>query len=85
LKRSLCAARYARLVVLITVVDQSRGAILLGEMGGFGGEKLGCEIASRSFIGSTTLAGLTVLKLGMGWEKALMVGRTTEGFFATGL
>jgi hypothetical protein len=54
-------------------------------MSGFGSEKLGSEIAGRSFIGSTTLAGLTVLELGMGWEKALMVGRTTEGFFATGL
>jgi hypothetical protein len=85
LKRSLCAARYARLVVLITVVDQGRAAILLGEMGGFSGEKLGCEIAGRSFIGGTALAGLTVLELGMGWEKALMVGRTSEGLFATGL
>lgn len=54
-------------------------------MGGFGSEKLGGEVAGGSFVGVTTLTGLTVLELGMGWEKTLMVGRASEGFFATGL
>lgn len=54
-------------------------------MGGFGSEELGSEVAGGSFVGVTALAGLAVLELGVGWEKTLMVGRASEGFFATGL
>jgi hypothetical protein len=54
-------------------------------MGGFGGEELGSQVAGGSFVGVTALAGLAVLELGVGWEKTLMVGRASEGFFATGL
>jgi chorismate synthase len=53
-------------------------------MGGFSSEKLGSEIA-RGFVSIAALTGLTIFELGVGWEKALMVGWTSEGFFATGL
>jgi hypothetical protein len=53
-------------------------------MGGFSSEKLGSEIAC-GFVSIAALTGLTIFELGVGWEKALMVGWTSEGFFATGL
>lgn len=53
-------------------------------MGGFGSEELGSEVA-RGFLSIAALTGLTIFELGVGWEEALMVGWTSEGFFATGL
>ncbi|CAF3442993.1 unnamed protein product [Fusarium graminearum] len=65
---SLCLLRCvnAGLVVFIGIVDQGRGTVLLGEMGGFSGEELGSEVAGR-FVSVATLTSLTILQLGMGW------------------
>ncbi|CAF3523344.1 unnamed protein product [Fusarium graminearum] len=66
LSRSFGATRNAGLVVFIGIVDQGRGTVLLGEMGGFSGEELGSEVAGR-FVSVATLTSLTILQLGMGW------------------
>ena len=61
-------------------------AALLGEVGGFGGEKLGSEVACVCVVVCVAaLAGSTVLELGVGGEEALVVGWTPEGLFASRL
>jgi hypothetical protein len=37
------------------------------------------------FVGGAALAGFAVLELCVGGEKTLVIGRTSEGFFANSL
>ena len=55
-------------------------------MSGLGGEKLRSKISRVFFVVCVAaLAGLAVLELGVGWEKALVVGWSAEGFLASRL
>lgn len=71
-------------MVVIVIVDGDR-ALLLGEVGCFGGEKLSCEVALRFVVCVAALSGLAELELCVGGLEALVVGWAAEGFFAASL
>ncbi len=61
-------------------------ALLLGEMGGLGGEQLGSQVVRAVLVvGVAALARAAVLELRVCGEEALMVGRAAKGVLATGL
>ena len=68
------------------MVRAGRGhaAVLLGEVGGLGGEELGSQIA-RAVVGSASLARLAELELSVGGEKSLVVCWTAQGLLSTSL
>lgn len=74
------------LVAVLFDGERRAVALLLGVMGGLSGEQLGSKIVRVVFVvGVTALARAAVLELGVCGEKALMVGRATEGVLAAGL
>lgn len=76
--------RRSILFLVVVVAWGTADALLLREVDGLSGQKLGSKVARGSVvIGIAALPGLAVLELCMGGEEALVVGRATEGFFAS--
>lgn len=73
------------LVIAVFVNGNGRAAVLLGEVSGFGGEKLSSEVALGLVICVAALAGLSEFELRVGGLQALVVRWAAEGFFATSL
>lgn len=75
------------MLLIVVLGNGSAATVLLGKVGGLGGEELSSEILGCVVfvVRVPALAGLAVLELGVGWQEALVVGRSSQGFFASRL
>lgn len=70
----------------MAVGGRERGALDFGEVGCFGGQEFGAEIAYLVLlVGRAALARLAELELRVRWEEALVVCWSFEVFFSASL